>query len=161
MDNGAEVCSICLDEIKVEQSTSFLDVCSHTFHEECLEKWLCRQKTCPLCRIPVLYENTVEIQRYILTWIVLQWILQKYPKFEHFYRNKQKIVSLFQNFRWNGNRLFPVDSTSLSALKTQKAIVQRKIMELIHYQGALHRVHSVQRMKQQIQQQLQQSFVES
>lgn len=163
MNSEENLCSICLDAIKEDKSIETLEYCSHIFHTECIQKWFLRQANCPLCRVsvPIAIDNTIEIQRYILTWIVLQWILQKYPRYEQFSRNKTKIISILQTFRWNGNKAFPIDSTSLSALKMQKTILQKKILTMIHHGGALHRMQSVQQMKQLIQRELQISYPES
>lgn len=163
MNTEENLCSICLDTLQEENSIETLELCSHSFHIECLQKWFLRQANCPLCRVSVAapITSTIEVQRYILTWIVLQWILQKYPRHEQFSRNKDKIISILQRFRWNGNKVFPIDSTSLSALKTQKTIVQKKILTMIHHGGALHRLQSLQQMKQQIQRELQIAYPES
>ena len=40
-------CSICLEECKT--STKQL-TCGHVFHKKCINKWLNKKKTCPLCR---------------------------------------------------------------------------------------------------------------
>ena len=40
-------CSICLnDEVHCDITTS----CNHSFHKECLDKWLDRHDTCAYCR---------------------------------------------------------------------------------------------------------------
>jgi SUMO ligase MMS21 Smc5/6 complex component len=41
-------CIICLAQINASQLTS-LD-CGHKFHTDCIQKWLQRAGTCPLCR---------------------------------------------------------------------------------------------------------------
>uniref|UniRef100_A0AC35F6L5 RING-type domain-containing protein n=1 Tax=Panagrolaimus sp. PS1159 TaxID=55785 RepID=A0AC35F6L5_9BILA len=42
-------CIICL-EIIVENFTT-LKTCGHVFHYDCVEQWVTRSKTCPVCRI--------------------------------------------------------------------------------------------------------------
>jgi len=39
-------CPICFEVGNLEQ----LPKCKHTFHSSCLQKWFCKQKSCPLCR---------------------------------------------------------------------------------------------------------------
>ncbi|XP_059277818.1 E3 ubiquitin ligase BIG BROTHER-related-like [Lycium ferocissimum] len=46
-------CGICLLEYKDEDTIGTLR-CGHEFHTECINKWLQRKKTCPICRAPVL-----------------------------------------------------------------------------------------------------------
>ncbi|KAK6270215.1 hypothetical protein POUND7_007320 [Theobroma cacao] len=45
----AENCVICLEELKVG-SDAFQMPCSHTFHGECIKKWLKQSHYCPVCR---------------------------------------------------------------------------------------------------------------
>ncbi|XP_040989738.1 NEP1-interacting protein-like 1 [Juglans microcarpa x Juglans regia] len=43
-------CSICLQDFKDENSVRELPNCGHLFHVGCVDKWLSRQGTCPMCR---------------------------------------------------------------------------------------------------------------
>jgi hypothetical protein len=38
-------CTICMEEGKV-----ITTLCNHHFHENCLEQWLRKSRTCPMCR---------------------------------------------------------------------------------------------------------------
>ena len=41
-------CAICLsDEAAFE---GYITFCNHQFHAECLEKWVRKQSSCPICR---------------------------------------------------------------------------------------------------------------
>ncbi|XVF03380.1 hypothetical protein REPUB_Repub04eG0256000 [Reevesia pubescens] len=42
-------CMICLDELNVE-SYAFRMPCSHTFHDDCIKRWLKQSHYCPICR---------------------------------------------------------------------------------------------------------------
>lgn len=42
-----DVCSICLNK---ENKEIMILNCNHNFHSECLQKWLVRNKKCPICR---------------------------------------------------------------------------------------------------------------
>jgi len=55
---SGESCSICLETISEE---IFCIGCKHEFHNECLELWLRRSNTCPLCRneIKFIQKNIV------------------------------------------------------------------------------------------------------
>jgi hypothetical protein len=48
-------CTICLLEYKEETKTE--TKCHHIFHQECLDRWLETNNSCPLCR-HVLQEHT-------------------------------------------------------------------------------------------------------
>lgn len=49
-------CIICLSEIIPEKNDYMITPCNHVFHENCLEKWMVNNNTCPICRgeLPVI-----------------------------------------------------------------------------------------------------------
>lgn len=51
-DDKMGECCICLDELKVGDSMRRLP-CLHAFHQECVDKWLKHNSTCPICKHPV------------------------------------------------------------------------------------------------------------
>lgn len=50
IDELADVCSICLEELKAAKVTP----CKHYFHSLCLRKWLNVQNKCPMCHTALL-----------------------------------------------------------------------------------------------------------
>uniref|UniRef100_A0A0A9AMJ6 RING-type domain-containing protein n=1 Tax=Arundo donax TaxID=35708 RepID=A0A0A9AMJ6_ARUDO len=44
-------CSICLGEYKEKEILRIIPTCHHNFHLTCLDVWLQKQTTCPICRI--------------------------------------------------------------------------------------------------------------
>uniref|UniRef100_A0ACD5Y7H9 Uncharacterized protein n=1 Tax=Avena sativa TaxID=4498 RepID=A0ACD5Y7H9_AVESA len=48
VQNGG--CSVCLQEFEAGQRARSLPGCGHTFHLPCIDGWLCRHASCPLCR---------------------------------------------------------------------------------------------------------------
>lgn len=54
------LCAICLGSLSDEPSTKMPD-CSHTYHTECILKWLTQEEidnSCPLCRT---HSDTIEL----------------------------------------------------------------------------------------------------
>ncbi|KAM1996979.1 hypothetical protein ACFX15_029866 [Malus domestica] len=46
-------CSICLQELKDGENARELPICGHMFHVGCIDQWLKRQASCPMCRLQV------------------------------------------------------------------------------------------------------------
>lgn len=46
-------CSICLGTVDEEATIRMLPSCMHMFHVECIDVWLGRNTTCPICRTEV------------------------------------------------------------------------------------------------------------
>lgn len=44
-----DTCPICLEEMK-DDGLTIITKCGHEFHRECLDKWLPKENSCPLCR---------------------------------------------------------------------------------------------------------------
>mmetsp|Transcript_10883 Transcript_10883/g.25216 ORF Transcript_10883/g.25216 Transcript_10883/m.25216 type:complete len:165 (+) Transcript_10883:137-631(+) len=52
--SGESTCPICLSEYQVGDVVSHGKSCLHTFHNDCLCRWLQRDMTCPCCRTEVM-----------------------------------------------------------------------------------------------------------
>ncbi|KAK9280027.1 hypothetical protein L1049_013712 [Liquidambar formosana] len=53
-------CSICLTLFQGEEKVKVLPKCHHTYHPECVDKWLSTQSSCPLCRASLRVDPTSE-----------------------------------------------------------------------------------------------------
>ncbi|CAN1148232.1 E3 ubiquitin-protein ligase At1g63170 [Linum perenne] len=51
------VCYICLKKYEDEEELKELP-CGHVFHVECLDKWLKKNASCPLCKYEVCESGT-------------------------------------------------------------------------------------------------------
>ncbi|XP_022761236.1 putative RING-H2 finger protein ATL69 [Durio zibethinus] len=47
---SADVCPICLLEYQANEILRTIPSCMHYFHADCIDEWLKRNATCPLCR---------------------------------------------------------------------------------------------------------------
>lgn len=45
-----ETCFICMDNYKINELKRTLPKCSHYFHKKCVDKWLKKRSSCPVCR---------------------------------------------------------------------------------------------------------------
>lgn len=46
----SESCLICIEEYKINQFKRTLPLCQHTFHKKCIDKWIKKNSSCPICR---------------------------------------------------------------------------------------------------------------
>lgn len=42
-------CPICLDAMDHKIRLG----CAHEYHPECIRAWMARERTCPMCRVPI------------------------------------------------------------------------------------------------------------
>ncbi|KAM1772274.1 hypothetical protein ACFX15_046145 [Malus domestica] len=49
-DDNAIECAVCLSMLEDEEMARLLPNCKHSFHAECIDKWLSSHTTCPICR---------------------------------------------------------------------------------------------------------------
>jgi hypothetical protein len=47
-----EQCAICLSDENLLEG--FMTLCNHQFHVECLQKWITRHNSCPMCRSSII-----------------------------------------------------------------------------------------------------------
>ncbi|ONK56704.1 uncharacterized protein A4U43_C10F11870 [Asparagus officinalis] len=46
-------CSICLADYEEKEILRVMPTCNHNFHVACIDVWLQKQSTCPICRLPL------------------------------------------------------------------------------------------------------------
>ena len=52
-DDGKAECSICMDEVPLGETVTWLP-CEHWFHHDCVKAWLIEHDTCPQCRESIM-----------------------------------------------------------------------------------------------------------
>lgn len=50
-------CPICLDSYVLQDSVRSIAKCEHLFHAECIELWLSKSRTCPVCRTNIVDDD--------------------------------------------------------------------------------------------------------
>ncbi|KAI3417661.1 RING-type domain-containing protein, partial [Psidium guajava] len=58
----AELCSICLEEMKALNVEVARMPCRHVFHHTCISRWLSTSHLCPLCRFPMPTDHVSQQQ---------------------------------------------------------------------------------------------------
>ncbi|KAK7404806.1 hypothetical protein VNO78_05771 [Psophocarpus tetragonolobus] len=57
--DGNEVeCAICLDDLEEGEAVKMMPQCKHVFHPDCIDTWLDKHVTCPVCRCTNLVGTT-------------------------------------------------------------------------------------------------------
>ena len=69
-------CAICKNDDSKEECI-MLKFCNHSFHQNCIDKWFEKNKTCPICRKKYNVDNTWTISNVKIDY------LKKIPKFKH------------------------------------------------------------------------------
>lgn len=46
-------CTICLGDYQEKEVLRIMPKCGHNFHLSCIDVWLRKQSTCPVCRLPL------------------------------------------------------------------------------------------------------------
>lgn len=55
-------CAICLQDCQQQCILRSIKRCGHAFHASCLERWLFRRNTCPICRSSIEPENDSNLE---------------------------------------------------------------------------------------------------
>ncbi|KAI7748623.1 hypothetical protein M8C21_012423 [Ambrosia artemisiifolia] len=68
-------CTICLGEYQEKEVLRIMPKCGHSFHLSCIDIWLRKQSTCPVCRVFVNATTSPDISREISMERSRQWLL--------------------------------------------------------------------------------------
>ncbi|KAE8669369.1 RING-H2 finger protein ATL66 [Hibiscus syriacus] len=60
-------CCICLGVFEDGEKVKVLPPCKHSYHPECVDRWLSTESSCPLCRASLLVELEPEQLQVIVT----------------------------------------------------------------------------------------------
>ena len=62
LDNDKKNCVICMEDFKNGDKSTNLP-CLHMFHTDCIQNWLKKQNTCPICKFKLTQDNISNINR--------------------------------------------------------------------------------------------------
>ncbi len=152
-------CSICQEQAEEGQRILEITQCKHMFHEPCLTPWIRQKGTCPLCRASIFGEHHRSItnrlqllallhileqqilnERRMLTWILCDGILQRFPTAALYQPNQQQCEQQIQNFSLRNMRPFPIDFRNRTRISTLAGQIRRQLLH--SYQDRTNRLRS-------------------
>lgn len=83
-------CAVCLSPYTDAELLRLLPACKHAFHMSCVDQWLERHSSCPLCRAPVLEYSADQAGDDVITPEMLSLFVEREPSFR--YEEKKKEV---------------------------------------------------------------------
>jgi len=153
-----EVCSICHDPME-PQHTVVKPKCQHVFHVICINIWMTRHRSCPLCRrrisvstqVPwrtlfltaIIINHEMVLERAAYTCAFLQHSLETYSTKQLWNEFKEYLITKMTRFELSGTRLPFLDLTARATAK-KEYIKWRKQFESISGQ----KVFNAPRIKQ-------------
>ena len=60
LKENQKVCNICLEEFKQGDEMRMLNDCCHTYHKDCIDQWLSRVASCPICKKELTHSHPQE-----------------------------------------------------------------------------------------------------
>lgn len=88
----------------------------------------------------------LNLQRYFITYCLIQGILKKFPKAVQYNENITEIRTMTTNFHLNGVRRYPIDFDTHASLMRSKYIMLSEIRQRLPWQGttrSLHKHHAI------------------
>jgi len=76
----SELCSICFEQT---DSKKYRLPCNHMFHVDCIEPWISKMNTCPVCRAEISLPMTDEYARNIIKRNLIKWIYKRRNTITH------------------------------------------------------------------------------
>ncbi|KAL0290772.1 UNVERIFIED_CONTAM: RING-H2 finger protein ATL5 [Sesamum angustifolium] len=66
-------CSICLAEYQEKEVLRIMPNCGHSFHLSCIDTWLRKRSTCPVCRLSV--QDAAETTKHVRAATLMAFII--------------------------------------------------------------------------------------
>lgn len=90
-------CTICQADLQEKELVRSISKCNHLFHSACLEHWLQRNPTCPLCRVELFHVDARDVIREQIIANILRVLQEELDRI----RNEQR-RRFFSFIVWRG-----------------------------------------------------------
>lgn len=136
MTDDALTCVICHEQMEPYHTVVRPRRCNHTFHAICINIWLTRHRSCPLCRrrislatqIPwrtlfttaLIITQDMALERAAYTYAFLSQVLKTYTTKTSWHQTRDAIIAAAEHFEIGTTRLPYIDLTTRSTAKREK-----------------------------------------
>lgn len=113
------------------QNVIAIQSCQHIFHDRCIMPWIIENGSCPTCRhrfwtfpnqalirLLMILEHQVLCDRKMLTWVICEGVLKKFPNAASYNACKEVCGQILSGFVINNTRILPIDLTNRNSFKT-------------------------------------------
>jgi hypothetical protein len=146
MSDDSLTCVICHEAMEPYHQIVKPKNCEHTFHAICVNIWLARHRSCPLCRrrislatqmpwrtlfataLAISHEMAVERASY--TYVFLSLMLRRFSSSEEWLNARDTIIVASEQFEIGTTRLPFLDLTSRTTAKKEKKKWHELFVEL-------------------------------
>jgi hypothetical protein len=130
------VCTICHETFEPEHTIVQPNNCSHKFHAICINIWLTRHRSCPLCRrrislstqmpwrslfaVALVITREMTLERAAYTYAFLSILLKRFDTSRKWHISRDALIAAMEQFELGTIRLPFIDLTSRSTAKREK-----------------------------------------
>ena len=136
MSDDCLTCVICHEAMEPYHQVVKPKNCDHTFHAICINVWLARHRSCPLCRrrislttqmpwrtlfaTALIINHEMALERATYTYVFLSLMLRRFKNSEEWLRARDTIIVASEQFEIGATRLPFLDLTSRTTAKREK-----------------------------------------
>jgi hypothetical protein len=136
MEDEEAMCSICHEIFEPNHTIVQPKHCTHQFHAICINIWLARHRSCPLCRrrislstqmpwrslfaVALVITREMALERAAYTIAFLSILLKRYDTSRKWYESRDALIAAMEQFELGSIRLPFIDLTSRTTAKREK-----------------------------------------
>lgn len=116
------------------QNVIAIQICQHIFHDTCITPWILENGSCPTCRhqfwtapnptlvrLLMILEHQVLCDRRLLTWVICEGVLKKFPNATSYNLHKEQCEQVLPGLVINTIRILPIYIEKRAAFKSMQS----------------------------------------
>lgn len=136
MPHNLDACTICQETMESYHTVVKPNECEHKFHAICINIWLARHRSCPLCRRKIslttqmpwrtlfstalIISHEMALERATYTYAFLNLMLRRFNTAEKWTHVRDTIIIAAEQFELGSTRLPFLDLTTRTTAKKEK-----------------------------------------